>query len=433
MTEKVQEPLKAQRQTARQEPMSAQFVSNTTIPNHVAPRLSELDMRMVVSVPEGGNWKDIPESIPSKRLEQIRESFKRGEGSRSTYYGRLRRYDPSYTISTYFSRPGNGCHIHYEQDRVLSAREAARLQSFPDSFEFVGSQTAVNTQIGNAVPPLLAYQIAKTLGPPGVFIDLFAGAGGMGLGFKWAGWTPIIANDIQPTYLATYARNVHDNVLVGSIAHQEVFDTLVAAALNAKQTGVPFWVLGGPPCQGFSTAGNQRSMEDPRNQLAWDYVRFLSRVQPDGFVFENVTGLLNMERGRVFSAVKEAFSTVMPTVLSAVLTADAFGIPQRRKRVILIGMRGQDSQCYTWPEPITALRSARTLLADLAPTISVQDAIHDLPQLKQGEDGSYLAYSSEPQTPYQSLMRGTLTVPEYLKDLARTTHSSGDKHGSCKE
>ncbi|MBV8158175.1 MAG: DNA cytosine methyltransferase [Dyella sp.] len=422
MTEKVQEPLKAKRQTARQEPMSAQFGCDTTIPNHVAPRLSELDMRMVVSVPEGGNWKDIPESIPSKRLEQIRESFKRGEGSRSTYYGRLRRHDPSYTISTYFSRPGNGCHIHYEQDRVLSAREAARLQSFPDSFEFVGSQTAVNTQIGNAVPPLLAYQIAKTLGPPGVFIDLFAGAGGMGLGFKWAGWKPIIANDIQPTYLATYARNVHDNVLVGSIAHQEVFETLVTAALNAKQTGVPFWVLGGPPCQGFSTAGNQRSMEDPRNQLAWDYVRFLSLVQPDGFVFENVTGLLNMEGGRVFSAVKEAFSTVMPTVLSAVLTADAFGIPQRRKRVILIGMQGQDSQRYTWPEPITALRSAHTLLADLAPTISVQDAIQDLPQLKQGEDGSHLAYRSEPQTPYQSLMRGTLTVPEYLKDLARTTY-----------
>lgn len=433
MTEKVQEPLKAKRQTARQDPNLAQLFGNTTIPNHIAPRLSELDMRMVVSVPEGGNWKDIPESIPSKRLEQIRESFKRGEGSRSTYYGRLKRADPAYTISTYFSRPGNGCHIHYDQNRVLSAREAARLQSFPDSFEFVGSQTAVNTQIGNAVPPLLAYQIAKTLGPPGVFVDLFAGAGGMGLGFKWAGWKPIIANDIQPTYLATYAKNVHDNVLVGSIAHRVVFDALVAAALDAKQAGVPFWVLGGPPCQGFSTAGNQRTMEDPRNQLAWDYVRFLSQVQPDGFVFENVTGLLNMEGGRVFSAVKEAFSTVMPTVLSAVLTADAFGIPQRRKRVILIGMRGQRRQHYEWPEPITALRSTRTLLVDLAPAISVQDAIDDLPQLKQGEDGSHLAYRSEPQTPYQSLMRGAQAAPEYLKALLSTTHSSGEKHGSCRE
>ena len=96
--------------------------SGSSIANHIAPRLSELDIRMVKSVPEGGNWKNIPETIPSKRLEQIRESFKRGEGSRSTYYGRLRRCDPAYTISTYFSRPGNGCHIHYEQDRVLSAQ-----------------------------------------------------------------------------------------------------------------------------------------------------------------------------------------------------------------------------------------------------------------------------------------------------------------------
>ena len=107
------------------------------IPNHMTARLSLLDMRMVNSVPPGGNWKNIPVEIPSKRLEQIRESFRRGEGSRSTYYGRLRPDQPSYTISTYFSRPGNGCHIHYEQDRVLSQREAARLQSFPDSFSFL--------------------------------------------------------------------------------------------------------------------------------------------------------------------------------------------------------------------------------------------------------------------------------------------------------
>lgn len=409
--------------------MSPRCDGSTVIPNHFAPRLSELDMRMVVSVPEGGNWKDIPESIPSKRLEQIRESFKRGEGSRSTYYGRLKHCDPAYTISTYFSRPGNGCHIHYGQDRVLSPREAARLQSFPDSFEFLGSQTAVNTQIGNAVPPLLAYQIAKTLGPPGVFVDLFAGAGGMGLGFKWAGWKPVIANDIQPTYLATYAKNVHDNVLVGSIASSEIFEKLLETGLSAKQAGVPFWVLGGPPCQGFSTAGNQRSMEDPRNHLAWDYVRFLRRVQPDGFVFENVTGLLNMDGGHVFSAMKEAFSTVMPTLMSAVLSTDDFAIPQRRKRVILVGMRNQGwpqgGHNWHWPAPLTALRSSRTLFADLAPAISVRDALDDLPSLKQGEDGSRLPYRTAPTTSYQALMRGLLTAPEYLKRLVGATSKIG--------
>ena len=381
-------------------------------------------MRMVKSVPEGGNWKDIPEAIPSKRLEQIRESFKRGEGSRSTYYGRLRRCDPAYTISTYFSRPGNGCHIHYEQDRVLSPREAARLQSFPDSFEFLGSQGAISTQIGNAVPPLLAYQIAQSLGPTGVFVDLFSGAGGMGLGFKWAGWQPIIANDIHATYLSTYAKNVHANVLVGSIASAEVFQKLLDAAKRARSDGRPFWVLGGPPCQGFSTAGKQRSMEDPRNHLAWDYVRFLEKARPDGFVFENVTGLLNIEGGRVFAAMQDAFSSVMPSITPAVLSADHYAIPQRRKRVILVGARSR----LDWhpPTPITSLRPTSALFSELPRAVSVQDALDDLPELLPNQDGRSLPYRRAPKTTYQAFMRGSMSASEYLRSVGQQNQSRQD-------
>jgi DNA (cytosine-5)-methyltransferase 1 len=388
------------------------------LPNHVAAKLSELDMRMVVSVPEGGNWKSIPTSIPSKRLEQIRESFSRGEGSRSTYYGRLRRSDPAYTINTYFNRPGNGCHIHYAQDRVLSPREAARLQSFPDSFHFQGSHTAVSTQIGNAVPPLLAYQIAKTLGPPGAFIDLFAGAGGMALGFKWAGWQPIVANDIQPVFLATYAKNVHCNVLSGSISDSDVFDQLVIQAKNARPDG-PLWVLGGPPCQGFSTAGNQRSMEDPRNLLAWDYIRFLETIQPDGFVFENVMGLLNMEGGRVFAAMRNAFADVMPMVTAATLSADSYAIPQRRRRVILVGTR-MGNRPWDPPLPVTRFDGATS---DLPLAISVQEALDDLPVLSAGQNGTLLPYRSAPESSYQALMRHLISPQEYLQSLRKSLRS----------
>ena len=396
---------------------SSASIGMAAIPNHVAAKLSDLDMRMVVSVPEGGNWKNIPHSIPSKRLEQIRASFLRGEGSRSTYYGRLSRSEPAYTISTYFSRPGNGCHIHYAQDRVLSPREAARLQSFPDSFLFHGSQTAVNTQIGNAVPPLLAYQIAKSLGQAGVFVDLFAGAGGMGLGFKWAGWQPIVANDIEPQFLTSYSKNIHDNVLVGSISDSETFNKLLLAARQARSDGRPFWVLGGPPCQGFSTAGNQRSMEDPRNHLAWDYVRFLEEARPDGFVFENVMGLLNMEGGRVFDTMREAFTRVMPNVTAATLSADSYGIPQRRKRVILVGSKGHDQGMWVAPTPVTALRGVTALPSDLPRAVSVQEALEDLPALSPGQDGTLFSYCSGPNGSYQALMRGVITPQEYLEDL----------------
>lgn len=392
-------------------------LSSRIINNHYSARLSELDLRMVRSVPEGGNWKDIPESVPSRRLEQIRESFKRGEGSRSTYYGRLRRDMPSYTINTYFNRPGNGCHVHPAQDRVISQREAARLQSFPDCFRFIGPQGAVSTQIGNAVPPLLAYQIANSLGQPGVFIDLFSGAGGMGLGFKWAGWRPIIANDIEPRALATYAQNVHGKTVVGSITDPEVFQELVDIAKEFKACGEPLWVLGGPPCQGFSTAGGRRTMDDPRNHLFGDYVKFLEQVRPDGFVFENVTGLLNMQGGRVFSAVKDAFSTVMSSISGAVVSTDHYGIPQRRKRVILVGAKDAERELWTPPRPLTLNVSTSDLFSSGFSSISVEEAISDLPSLEPGEDGSNKPYASSPTTIYQALMRGVIEPDEYLKRL----------------
>lgn len=380
---------------------------------------------MVCSVPQGGNWKNIPESIPSKRLDQIRASFARGEGSRSTYYGRLRVDAPSYTINTYFNRPGNGCHIHPTQDRVISQREAARFQSFPDNFEFLGSQGAICTQIGNAVPPMLAYSVASTLGSPGAFIDLFSGAGGMGLGFKWANWTPVFANDIEPTFLQTYSRNIHSETIPGSIADPIVFEKMVEAALSARKIHKKLWVLGGPPCQGFSTAGNKRSMEDERNQLFWNYVHFLEQVKPDGFVFENVTGLLNMQGGDVFSAVKKAFSTVMPNVYGAVLSSDDYGIPQRRKRVFLVGLHEKSAPSWTPPAQLTTTSANPDdlLLSEIQPAISVHEAIADLPKLGPGEDGSCKPYRTKPTTIYQALMRGSISVSEYYSLLQSGTRA----------
>ena len=94
--------------------------------NHISPTFSELEKKMVVCIPPGGNWKDIPENIPSQRLAQIRKS-----GGRTTYYGRLKKDAPSYTISTYFNRMGNGCFIHPSQDRLISIREGASFFNLP--------------------------------------------------------------------------------------------------------------------------------------------------------------------------------------------------------------------------------------------------------------------------------------------------------------
>ena len=180
--------------------------------NHITFSLSENDMKMVKAVPEGGNWKDIPLDIPSKRLERIRET-----GGRTTLYGRLRKNKPSYTITTYFNRPGNGAYIHPTQDRVLSAREAARLQSFPDNYIFQGSKTSLPKQIGNAVPLLLAYAIATQIKKQTKVknvLDLFCGAGGLSLGFEWAKFNIVAANDNFNAACDTYRANHSNTILI---------------------------------------------------------------------------------------------------------------------------------------------------------------------------------------------------------------------------
>jgi Alw26I/Eco31I/Esp3I family type II restriction m6 adenine DNA methyltransferase len=387
------------------------------IPNNYTAKLSKLDLDVARAVPPGGNWKNIPHDVPSKRLEQIRVSFAAGEGSRSTYYGRLHPNRPSYTINTYFNRPGNGCHLHYDyeggQHRVLSEREAARLQSFPDNFVFFGSHVAVHKQIGNAVPPLLAYQIAKTLPVTGQYVDLFSGAGGLSLGFKWAGWRPIVANDIEPAFLDTYQHNIHPTVVCGDIREKHIFRRIVESIVKAREPNTPLLVVGGPPCQGFSTAGERRSLDDERNHLFREFKALVETIEPDGFVFENVTGLLNMDGGAVFEMIRKELQIFDNPLVPWILNAAEFAVPQRRTRLVMLSLPKRWRNVPPPPQ-ITSVEQQTSLFGQSAKAVSVKDALSDLPPLHPGEDGSYADYVSEPQHPYQSLMRSVIFVEEYL-------------------
>lgn len=387
--------------------------------NHYASSLSELDMQVIKSVPPGGNWKNIPESVPSQRLAQIRESYKAGKGSRSTYYGRLRPDMPAYTINTYFNRPGNGCHMHYDQDRTISQREAARFQSFPDSFEFIGSLGAINNQIGNAVPPLLAYQIAKNIPFKGQFVDLFCGAGGLALGFIWAGWTPIIGNDIDSYAAETYKRNLGGKTIVGDIKSQEVYDAIVESAVVAKKTNpnLSLFVLGGPPCQGFSTANTRRGTEDMRNWLFKSYASIVKAIRPDGFVFENVRGILNLGEGQFFEMIKTELKECVEEIKVNQVSAANFGVPQRRDRVIIIGGKADFVQRFSMNEISCVSKDGQLSL--LPSVIGAEDAIGDLPPLQPGEDGSEYNYRFPAANLYQKFVRGEIPVDEYLDSYSR--------------
>ena len=249
--------------------------SNLTL--HTIPTLSNLDKQMISYVEPGGNWTSIPETVPSKRLEQIRQMARERGMVRTTYYSRLKFSQPSYTISTYFNRPGNGANIHPWEDRTISSREAARLQSFPDSFQFVGSDSEIRTQIGNAVPPLLGYAIGRSIiskaGSKIEFCDIFAGAGGLSFGLELSGMQGIVAVELNKSASKTYEKN-HSNkikVINGDINDSGIQNTLF---LEVKERGSskPLVLVGGPPCQGFSTAGN-RDETDIRNngECSWNF------------------------------------------------------------------------------------------------------------------------------------------------------------------
>ncbi|MCW8283564.1 DNA (cytosine-5-)-methyltransferase [Agrobacterium sp. InxBP2] len=372
------------------------------IANHQAASLSQLDLEIAKAVPPGGNWKDIPLSIPSQRIAQIRASAAAGKGSRSTYYGRLLYDLPAFTIGTYYNRPGNGCFLHPSplQHRTLSHREAARLQSFPDSFEFLGPQRAVCQQIGNAVPPLLAMQLAKALGVSGQMIDVFAGAGGLSLGFKWAGWETIAATDFDKNAIETFKKNVDSNAFVGDMMLDETIDRLVQSS-ERKSGGGILALVGGPPCQGFSTGGKRRSEGDHRNHLYRRYALLLKRIRPDIFIFENVTGLLSMSKGTFLATILSEFSDLGYKTSVLKINAADYGVPQRRNRVIIVGTP-EGTNLDLSLQPSQGLRT------------TVRDAISDLPVLCAGEDGASKSYLSGPKSAYQKLMRGIYSPTDYL-------------------
>lgn len=151
-------PVRPQRRAKQSE--YARFVFNTEeISEHEMPQMSELDKYIAAHVSPGGNYRDIPADVPSKRIRRLQQ-----EGGHTTCYGRLHPDAPAHTINTYFNRPNVGCNIHDAEDRLITVREALRLQSFPDSYRLVTrSKKGKQLIVGNAVPPLLAKAVAEQL------------------------------------------------------------------------------------------------------------------------------------------------------------------------------------------------------------------------------------------------------------------------------
>lgn len=387
--------------------------------DHVTPRLSDLEQEMVANIPPGGNWRHIPDGL-SDRVDQIKRRSEKGI-VHTTYYGRLRGNWPSYTINTYFSRVGNGCFLHPHERRLISLREGARLQAFPDRYRFEGPRRAQYEQVGNAVPPLLGYAVGRTLGENLVVADLFSGAGGLSLGMELAGHNVVLAADKQKSACETL-NGAHDaDIAEHADLSDETTQRALVAEIKRRAGGRVDVLAGGPPCQSFSTAGS-RDFHDDRANLFWIPFRMAEMLKPRILVVENVQGVLSAAKRTIPQRVAEAMLSLGLTPQMRVLRADEYFVPQRRTRVFFVGIRDGE---WHLPQPECS-RPEKPVSLFLEPPVTVDEAISDLPSLEPGQHMHDVSLETPAASEFQRWARGEICVEEFIELRKRRLDSTAN-------
>ena len=228
-------------------------------------------------------------------------------------------------------------------------------------------------------------------------ISLFAGAGGCSLGFQQAGFDIRFATDISRDAVETYRLNFPQTPCeVADIRDLGPETLLDKGKLRPGELDI---LLGGPPCQGFSSAGMKQGA-DPRNSLIRHYIRLLEVIQPKWFLMENVEGLLTNDGGGHIRDAVKAFIGAGYSVNLEKIYAQGHGVPQRRKRVLIAGNRlGHD---FVFPEASTLFAGSIFRKGE----ITFSTATSDLPPA--GTDATRpLAHTQPPQNALQHYLRGT--------------------------
>lgn len=232
-------------------------------------------------------------------------------------------------------------------------------------------------------------------------IDLFAGVGGLSLGFELSGFEVVVANEYDPSIAEAYIKNrISPNMIVDDITKLPIRDTFERYKGNVDV------VVGGPPCQGFSAKGQRKSINDPRNFLFHYFVDVVETVSPEYFVMENVPGLLTTEGGFFKKEIMDLFGHLGYTVNAEVLCAADYGVPQNRHRAFFIGKRGSSR-----PVEMPLKLEKRT---------TIWEAISDLAFLSSGEGEEIQEYRMAPQSHYQQILRKGSSM---LYNHVATNHS----------
>jgi DNA (cytosine-5)-methyltransferase 1 len=251
--------------------------------------------------------------------------------------------------------------------------------------------------------------------------DLFCGTGGFSKGFEKSGnarYETLLGVDILPVSARTFSLN-HPGALAISGDIRRLRCDELQERLKLKPDELDL-IIGGPPCQGFSSIRPFRSSaeDDPRNNLFEQFANFVNFFHPRAFVIENVVGLATHNNGSALAQMEECFASLGFDCDWRILNAAHFGVPQRRERLIFIGV--QKGGKRTFPQPTHESNGStighhdrsRLLIPeqdlftpklDLKPAVTVLGAIDDLPQIKSGESAE--CYDREPRNDYQRQRR----------------------------
>lgn len=249
-------------------------------------------------------------------------------------------------------------------------------------------------------------------------IDLFAGAGGLSIGFAMAGGIPVGAVDMDRDAIETYRKcfpMAAENVACCPI---EIWEPKI-------EKGSVDVIVGGPPCQGFSLARGERFLDDPRNHLYKYFVKSVDMFKPKWFVMENVEGIINIGKGVILEQILEDFLSIGYKVEYKVVNMAEYGVPQLRKRAIFVGNR--ENVVFKWPskshyDKRKVSSSLDLYNSDLQPFNSVNSVLSDL-MLPQGNFFSHRANAQ---------MKGPRNRCAYTEP-AFTLRVRGDEFSLCEQ
>ncbi len=218
-------------------------------------------------------------------------------------------------------------------------------------------------------------------------VSLFAGGGGLDLGFSAAGFDIIYSTDIDTYSCETLRINQHRKSyygehLVEATDVRELKSSVLLRKIGKTKKDVDF-IIGGPPCQAFSVFGKRKGLEDPRGNLIYEYARIINELKPKGFLFENVSGLKTINNGELYKNLIETLSFNGDYTISAYEYDVAnYGIPQFRSRIIIIGTK--NGNVVSQMKPSHAAVAENLLYHKLLPFKTVKQVLASMPQPSEG-------------------------------------------------